>query len=448
MSQAAPTQLPIRRWYPVIIVGGGPVGLSSSILLSSHGIDHVLFECHTSTSIHPKACGINQRTTEIFRVMGIEQEVYEHAAPLERAGRTAWYTALGADGREIHSRDAWGGGEYAAEYATHSPSKYYILPQIRLEPILKRRAEQLNPRGIVSGAEVLSVEDGAKAAKVVVQARGHNESTTFGAGYVIVSDGGRSFTDQLGISWLGEKNLFDMVTAHFRANLRSLHPDPRNFITWFSSPEMGGSTRTGYLYQIGPWPHCTPEQEEWVFVCGLTDADPKRFDEATMLKRLKSTIRIPEPEVEILSFSHWDVNAIYAEKWRKGRLFLVGDSAHRIPPWGALGMNSGIQDAQNLVWKLGLALADPGKYEALLDFYEAERLEVGRRVGTTSLNNMRSHSNVMDGALGISAAKSAEENEEAAAPFWEPNHSQYEMKRRAVQEASRRLDSEFNAPGY
>lgn len=138
----------------IIIIGGGPVGLSASILLSLRHIPHILFGRHTSTSIHPKACDINQRTTEIFRVMGIEDEAYAHAAR-----------------------------------------------------------------------------------------------------YAVVADGGRALTEELGIGWVGERGIVDMVAAHFgTAALRSLHPDPRNFITWFSSPAMGGSTRTGYLYQIGPWP--------------------------------------------------------------------------------------------------------------------------------------------------------------------------------------------------
>lgn len=89
---------PQKPVSPVIIIGGGPVGLTCSILLSQRGIANILFERHPSTSLHPKACGINQRTTEIFRAMGIEDEVYAHATPAEVAGRTAWYTSLGEDG--------------------------------------------------------------------------------------------------------------------------------------------------------------------------------------------------------------------------------------------------------------------------------------------------------------------------------------------------------------
>lgn len=322
----------------VIIIGGGPVGLSCSILLSLRGIPNLLFERHPSTSIHPKACGINQRTTEIFRVMGIEDEVYAHSAPAEMAGRTAWYTSLGRGGKEILSRDSWGGGEYAAEYATYSPSKYCILPQIRLEPIMKRRALELNPDGMFYNHEVASANNTADGVQVSVKHRGTGLTTEHSGLYLIVADGGREFTEKLGVSWSGEGGLMTMSSAHIRSPIRPLHPDNRNFITWFTNPEMGGSMRTGYLYQLGPWPEAmtNPEVEEWMFACGLTDDDPPTFDEQTILSRARKTIGIPDLDMELISLSHWTVNALYASRWRVGRSFLVGDSAHRIPPWGGL----------------------------------------------------------------------------------------------------------------
>ena len=112
------------------------------------------------------------------------------------------------------------------------------------------------------------------------------------------------------------------------------------------------------------------------------------------------------------------------------------------------GMNTGIQDVQNLVWKLGLALKYPGQYDKLLDTYEIERLEIGRRVGLTSLENMRSHSNHIDKALGISATATPEENVNAASAYFDPAHPDYPQKRAAVKKASVQLDTEFKAPGY
>ncbi|KAF4312894.1 Monooxygenase FAD-binding protein [Botryosphaeria dothidea] len=112
--------------------------------------------------------------------MGIEDEVYRHAAPPHIAGRTAWYTGFGVSEREIFSRDAWGGGKYAEEYAGFSASKYCVLPQIRLEPMLKRRATGLNPDGIFFNTEVLAIQDG-KSASVKVRFRDSNKEAVYAA---------------------------------------------------------------------------------------------------------------------------------------------------------------------------------------------------------------------------------------------------------------------------
>ncbi|KAF4815505.1 Phenol 2-monooxygenase [Colletotrichum tropicale] len=440
-----------NRVVPVVIIGGGPVGLTCSILLSLRGISNILFERHPSTSIHPKACGINQRTTEILRVMGVEEDVYAIAAPAEIAGRTAWYTSLGEEGKEVFSRDAWGGGQYAAEYAQHSPSRYCILPQIKLEPILKRRAVELNPHQIFYGHEVLTTENHGDFAEVTVKNRSTGDVSRHRGTYVIVADGGRQFTTQLGVEWSGEGDLLTMISAHIRSSIRHLHPDNRNFITWFTNPAMGGSTLTGYLYQLGPWPEAmtSPEIEEWMFVCAQAADDPTKFDAETALARAKKTIGIPNLHMELISLSEWTVNALYASQWRVGRHFLVGDSAHRIPPWGALGMNSGIQDANNLMWKLSIALKDPNRdYDSLLDTYYEERSEVGKRVGQTSLDNMRSHSGQIDRVMGVSASQSQAENLAAGAAFFDKGHPEYAEKQRLMQLASQALDTEFKAPGY
>ena len=111
-------------------------------------------------------------------------------------------------------------------------------------------------------------------------------------------------------------------------------------------------------------------------------------------------------------------------------------------------MNTGIQDAQNLVWKLSLALQNPRKYDALLDTYYNERAEVGRRVGLTSLQNMRSHSGHIDAAIGISTKQTLEQNIAAAKSFFDPYHPDYARKQDMIEAAARELDTEFKAPGY
>ena len=320
---------------PVVIIGGGPVGLVCSALLSLQGINHVVFERQPDTSIHPKAVGLNQRTIEIFRKIGVEHEVLRQAAPPSMSGRTAWYTSFGPNGREICARYAWGGGPYQEAFEKASPCGYALLPQIRLEPILKQRALQLNAN-IFYSHEVDAVEDKEDHVLVSFHERGKARNATILATYTLGCDGGRALASQLGISMNGESDIVDMVTAHIRSPLSKHRPDPSVFLHWFISPELGGSLKTGYLYHIGPYP-MHPETEEWVFGCArLPHERSKPFSKPDMRQRIQQTLKISELEVEVFSLSHWYVNAIVAEKYRSkgGRVFLVGDAAHRIPPWG------------------------------------------------------------------------------------------------------------------
>jgi 2-polyprenyl-6-methoxyphenol hydroxylase-like FAD-dependent oxidoreductase len=389
--------------------------------------------------------------------MGIEDELIKGRAPANMVCRTAWYTSFGSTGREIISRDSWGGGAYQGEYASVSPCQYSIMPQIRMEPILQKRALELNPNGILYNTEVTKVEEADDHVLLTYQRKGQPPETVR-AKYCIAADGGRGLTDQLGIGWEGERNVVDMVSAHIRAPLSLHHPDIRNFITWFVNPRLGGTIGSGYLYHLGPYP-ISPDTEEWVFACGLAPGE-KSMDRPAMLNRLHKTLQIPDLKAELLSTSYWYVNALTATRYRNkvstGRVFLVGDAAHRIPPWGALGLNTGMQDVDNLVWKLNFAvngvpssLEPSANLNALLDTYDSERRPIGQRVRTTSLHNLRSHGLVMDNAIGVSPTNTQEANIANMESFLSasPDDSAAISRREAVDRAQKTLDHEFHALG-
>ncbi|EMC91980.1 hypothetical protein BAUCODRAFT_152326 [Baudoinia panamericana UAMH 10762] len=430
----------------VCVVGGGPVGLASSVLLSLQNIPHVLFERQPGTAIHPKAVGINQRTVEIFRQIGIDEEVLRQSGPVESCTQTAWFTSLGPKGREIARRHAWGGGPYAERYAQASPCRYVGLPQIRLEPILRKRAEELNPSGVYWSHEVDDVAEDVDGVTVSFHDRISKQSGQIRCSYVLGCDGGRSLTDKLGIHYRGESDIVDMVAAHFRAPISEFNMKS-HFISWFINPDMGGSIKTGYLYHLGPYP-MKPETEEWMFGCArLPHEMAHPFTKVDMLDRLHRTLAIPDLSTELISLSHWFVNAKVATQYRSkgGQVFLVGDAAHR----GALGMNTGIQDAQNLVWKLALALRHPKQnFDGLLSSYDSERRPLGERVARNALYNMRAHPDVLDRALGVSFEKTPAENWVAMNQYFDADDSEAgKAKRQAVKDALEVLDVEFYAHG-
>ncbi|MDX5452429.1 MAG: FAD-dependent monooxygenase, partial [Rhodococcus sp. (in: high G+C Gram-positive bacteria)] len=129
---------------PVLVVGGGGCGLTTSILLSEHGIDHHLVERHTGTSPLPKAHYLNQRTMEVLRQYGVADSIYEVGTPPKNMGKTRWVTSLGGDGeldgRTLFTLDSFGGGGLENKYADDSPCLSSNYPQVRLEPLLRAHA--------------------------------------------------------------------------------------------------------------------------------------------------------------------------------------------------------------------------------------------------------------------------------------------------------------------
>ncbi|WBO69677.1 FAD-dependent monooxygenase [Streptomyces camelliae] len=382
---------------PVLIVGGGGCGLSASLFLSDHGVGHVLVERHAATSILPKAHYINQRTMEIFRQHGLYDTVVERAATPGQYGRVRWQTTLAGDGpldrRVIHEMDAFGGGATTEVYAADGPVLPIKLPQLRLEPILRRQAEERNPGRVLFSRELVSFTDEGDRVVAEIRDRDSGEVTRIAAQYVIAADGGRTLGPRLGVQMQGVTRMAEVTTAYFTADLSAWWHDG-TLITWFMNPYRPDLNSA--LLEMGPtWGrHC----EEWGLTFALGDVD--RSDDAAIADRMREVLGLPDLDLTVHKVSHWMVEGVLADRYRAGRVLIVGDAAHRQPPTTGLGLNGGIQDVHNLAWKLAAVVAGRAD-DSLLDTYEAERRPIGRRNVEWGLASWFHHRTMTEAALGL-----------------------------------------------
>jgi 2,4-dichlorophenol 6-monooxygenase len=387
---------------PVLIVGGGPAGLTASLLLSRLGITSLLVERRDGTSDLPKAHILNQRTMEIFDTCGVADEVYERGSPTEFMRRVAWYTSLTGPtelhGREIAQRPSWGGGADAPVYAVASPYRLTNLPQMRLEPILRRHAEAQALAHLRFGHELVGLVQDDEGVTATIFDRGTERHYEVRATFVIGADGGRTVGEAIGAVLEGQRDLVKMVSSHITADLGELNPDPAVCIFWFINPANHGSIGSGVLVKMGGtgW---GPDSDQWVFGFATTPDDPQVFDSEYVVERVRNAVGDPHLEVRTHRISPWRVEALVAGHFSHGRVFLVGDAAHRHPPTGGLGLNAAVQDVHNLTWKLASVLAgvaDP----VLLDSYEMERRPVAQQIVEQALSSFFEHAEI-DQAIGL-----------------------------------------------
>lgn len=400
---------------PVLIVGGAGCGLASAIFLSELGIASYLIERHPSTSPAPKAHYINPRTMELFREVGLADAVYARGAPLENMRRVGWYTSLGGDGaldrKTIALMDSFGGGSLRATYESHSPCRATNFPQLRLEPFMYEHALRHSRATLNYHHELVDFSQNAGGVLATVLNRDDGTTYQVRARYMIAADGGRKVGPALDIPMDGIPRLFDMVTAHFAGDLSPYIDDDTPMIRWFNNPaNCGGTWGSGVIVAMGPerWDR---HSEEWLCHFSFMPDDPEQFDETSIVPRLRDLLGLPELEIKIIKMNNWQVQAVLARQFQIGRIFLAGDAAHRHPPTTGLGLNSAIQDAHNLAWKLALVLN--GKADAhLLDSYEPERRGVTASNVEWAMFTFQNHI-AIDAGIGLIPGAPPEFNREA-----------------------------------
>lgn len=393
---------------PVLIVGGGGAGLTSSMLLSQLGVETLLVSALPSTSVLPKAHVLNQRAMEVLTDVGVADEIYRRGTPPEEMRYSAYYAGLaGPDpvyGRQLGRLESWGAGGLDLDWAAASACRQTNLPQIRLEPILKARAEALAPDRVRFNTELVDLEQDADGVTATVRDRATGADTLVRARYVLACDGGRTVGRILGVEMQGARDVMRIVSIYMSADLSRWARDPDVLIRWVWVPQRG---MLATLVPMGP-DHWGPESEEWVCHLNYDTDDTRAIDDAQVIADMKHALGLPDLDATVHVVSRWALEGLLADRFQVGRVFLVGDAAHRHPPTGGLGLTSAIHDAQNLCWKLAAVLAGHAG-DALLTTYEAERRPVDGRNVQRSLENSMNHV-VVGEAMGFVRGQDTELN--------------------------------------
>lgn len=354
----------------VLVVGGGPVGLSMSICLSRLGVTSRVVERHPTTTNHPKATVVNTRTMELFRQWGVEPAVSQGAVPADRMRCIVWATTLA--GPEIGRLEVGSDAARFLEAGRWSPSVQRICPQDVVEPALAdvARQHELSTVSFSTALEEFEVT-GSTVAAVLGHADGTTEHLT--ARYLVGADGaGSPVRTALGVDLVGDRDLGRLLNLNLRVDLGPWIDDRPGPLYWIVNPEVPGV----FIALDGV--------ERWLF--NTPWGDDEAPDATTCVRMVRRAVGSDDVEVRIESALPWTAHSLVARSFRAGPCFLVGDAAHQFPPTGGHGMNSGIQDAHNLAWKLAAVLRGEAG-DALLDTFETERRPVAERYAAESVRN-------------------------------------------------------------
>jgi len=426
----------------VLIVGGGGAGLTASMLLSRLGVEHLLVSALPTTSILPKAHVLNQRTMEILEDAGVADAIEARSTPAGNMAASAFYAGLTgptADhGRLIAKIECWGAGGHDENWAAASARRSLNLPQIRLEPILRDHAAALAPGRVRFGHELTALEQDREGATATVRDRGADSEYAVRCRYVIGADGGRTVPALVGISHVGLGVVTETATLHVSADFSELAGDDDVLIRWLLSPQTGVGV---VMVPMGPerWGR---HSEEWVIHLNYPVDDPRAQSDEQVEADARAALGIPDLPLEIHKITRWSVEAVMAERYSAGRVFLAGDAAHRHPPTGGLGLTSAIQDVHNLTWKLAAVLSGNAGPE-LLETYEPERRSSLERNARRSLENAVNHFGVINAVIGVSHENTEEENLARLRRIWSGRPEDAEH-RSAVLRAIRSQSMEFN----
>ncbi len=398
----------------VLIIGAGPAGAAAALLLSRYGVKTLLVNKYPGSSPGPRAHIVNQRTMEILRELGLEDTAKAIATPQPLLGDHVYATSL--TGEELGRIKAWGSSpEALAAHAAASPCAMCDLPQLYFEPMVLQAASLAGAQ-IRFQTEYVSHRQESEAVVSVLKDRLTGAEFQVRSAYLLGADGARSQVAQdIGLAYEGELGLTaaGSLNVEFTADLSPWVAHRPGDMYWFVQPGLGiRGQGIGSLRMIRPW-------HKWVAVWGYDLAKgPPPMDEVEatrMVHRLLGDDSIP---VTIDAWSNWTINRRYAHQLSHERVFCLGDAVHCHSPMAGLGLNTSVQDAYNLSWKLAWVLQGKAA-PRLLASYDKERAPVAKQIVEYAYDCGRYIADMFR-SLGLSANPSPEQMARSLAQLKEP----------------------------
>jgi 2-polyprenyl-6-methoxyphenol hydroxylase-like FAD-dependent oxidoreductase len=350
---------------PVVIAGAGPAGLVAAITLARHGVGSLLVERNPALSPLPRATGVSLRTMELLRSWGLEEQV--RAGQLDLGFTTGFSTSSLASPEGVPLKVGFPDLDQAA---AHSPTLPAAVPQDHLEPVLLGHLRELPGTEVRFGTELAAFDQDAGGVTVALRERATGAERLVRAAYLVGADGAHSRVRAgLGVAMDGPDHLAEHLTVLFEAPLAEVVGDRRYGIYFIQHPEAGG-----LFVPNGA------RGDRWLY--GRT-WDPRRerledYTDTRLTGLIRTAAGVADLPVRLMAKGSFSFAAQVAERYRSGRVFLVGDAAQRMTPRTGMGMNTAVAEAHDVGWKLAWARhgwAGP----ALLDTYEAEWRPVGAR---------------------------------------------------------------------
>ncbi|MFN3169879.1 MAG: FAD-dependent monooxygenase [Hyphomicrobiales bacterium] len=424
----------------VLIIGTGPAGSATAALLSSYGIENMAVNRYRWLANTPRAHITNQRSMEVLRDLGqeVEDEAYMFAAEQELMGENVFCESLA--GEEIGRMKSWGNHPMSkAEHLLSSPTFMNDLPQTMMEPLLFKTACSRGTQARMS-TEYLHHEQDTEGVTTTCLDRLSGKEITIRSRYLVGADGGNSKVAELeNLPFEGEMGVGGSMNIIFKADLSKFVAHRPSVLYWVVQPgaDVGG-IGMGLVRMVRPW-------NEWLIVWGydINQPAPDVTNEFAT-KVVRDLVGDQSVEPEITSVSTWTVNNKYATNMQAGRVFIMGDAAHRHPPSNGLGSNTSIQDSFNLAWKLAAVIKSQAG-ESLLDSYSEERAPVAKQIVTRANQSIGEFGPIFE-ALGLTESTDPEVMQANMDKRCDAN-MEAEQQRAAIREAIAFKKYEFDAHG-